>query len=233
MAKERRQKVFAVFGLGIFGQQLCETLVARGASVIAVDNQETLVEQVKESVMQAVLLNSADETSLSQLPLEDVDEAVVAMGDSVEASILTTALLKKLAVPRVIARAISPVHEQVLRQVGAEEVLNLEIEAGTRLAARLVAPQVLERVAISKNISVAELHVPRAVTGVPLMKLDLRGKYGINVIAITRTSRDVDETGNPVETKVVSFPGPEDVLHETDVVHLVGSNDAIETFGKL
>ncbi|SIQ87864.1 trk system potassium uptake protein TrkA [Alkalispirochaeta americana] len=235
MAKKNKpnQRVFAVFGLGIFGRKICETLTSRGAQVIAVDNQPELVERVKETVMQAFLLNSTDEESLAQLPLEDVDEAVVAMGDSVEASILTTALLKKFALPRVIARAVSTVHEQVLRQVGADEVLNLEEDAGVRLASRLVAPQVLERISISRDISVAELYTPQSITGVALAELSLRRNYEINIIAIKRITQEVDETGNPLRQEQVLFPTPTETLQETDVIHIVGRNDAIDRFRQL
>jgi trk system potassium uptake protein len=231
--RQHRQKVFAVVGLGIFGRQICETLAGRGGSVIAIDQRPDLVERVKDHVTQAILLNSTDEESLSEAPLEGVDAAVVAMGDSVEASILTTALLKKRGVPYVVARAISGIHEQVLKQVGADEVLNLETDAGMRMANRLIAPQVLERVPLSRDISVAELYVPRAVTAVALADLDLRGKYEINVISIKRVHRDVDELGNPLETEEIVFPGPRDTLQETDVIHVVGNNAAIERFQQL
>ncbi|POR05202.1 potassium transporter TrkA [Alkalispirochaeta sphaeroplastigenens] len=235
MAKKNKpnQRVFAVFGLGIFGRKICETLASRGAQVIAVDNHPAVVERIKETVMQAFLLNSADEDSLAQLPLEDVDEAVVAMGDSVEASILTTALLKKCAVPRVIARAVSTVHAQVLRQVGADEILNLEEDAGVRLASRLVAPQVLERIALSREISMAELYVPRSITGVKLEELNLRRNYEINIIAIKRITSDVDETGNPVRNEQIIFPSPAESLGESDVIHIVGTNEAIDRFRQL
>ncbi len=232
-AAGQRQKVFAVLGLGVFGRQICETLVNRGGSVIAIDQDPELIEQVKETVTQAVLINTTDEESLSQAALENVDVAVVAMGDNVEASILTTALLKKHGVAHVVARAISALHARVLKQVGADEVINLETDAGARLAGRLIAPDVLERVALSRDISVAEMYVPQAVVGATLAEMDLRGRYSITVISIKRTTRNVDELGNPVETEEIVFPGPQDTLLETDVIHVVGKNDAIDKFRQL
>ncbi|MFP4644907.1 MAG: potassium channel family protein, partial [Spirochaetales bacterium] len=138
--RSQRQKTFAVLGLGVFGRQICETLVERGGSVIAIDQAPDLVEQVKETVTQAILIDATNEESLSEAALDDVDVAVVAIGDNVEASILTTALLKKKGVAQVFARAISALHARVLKQVGADEVLNLETDAGSRLANRLIAP---------------------------------------------------------------------------------------------
>lgn len=232
-ATKERQRVFAVLGLGVFGRQICETLAERGGSVIAIDQDPGLIEQVKEGVTQAILVDTTDEDSLSQAALQEVDVAVVAMGDNVEASILTTALLKKQGVAYVIARAISALHARVLKQVGADEILNLETDAGTRLASRLIAPDILEQVALSSDISLAEMYVPQAVLGATLAELDLRGRYNITVISIKRTSRDVDELGNPVETEQIVFPGPNDTLLETDVIHVVGRNDAIESFRRL
>lgn len=230
---KERQRVFAVLGLGVFGRQICETLAERGASVIAIDQDPGLVEQVKEDVTQAILVDTTDEDSLSQAALQEVDVAVVAMGDNVEASILTTALLKKQGVAYVVARAISALHARVLKQVGADEILNLETDAGTRLASRLIAPDILEQVALSSDISLAEMYVPQAVLGATLAELDLRGRYNITVISIKRTTRDVDELGNPVENEQIVFPGPNDTLLETDVIHVVGKNDAIESFRRL
>lgn len=229
----RRQKVFAVLGLGAFGRQICATLIDRGGSVIAIDQDPELIEQVKEDVTQAILIDTTDEESLSEAALEDVDVAVVAMGDNVEASILTTALLKKRGVAHVVARAVSALHELVLKQVGADEVLNLETDAGSRLANRLIAPDVLERVALSREISVAEMYVPKAVVGATLAEMDLRGRYGLNVLSIKRVSRDVDELGNPVETEEIVFPGPDDELLETDLIHVIGKNESIDEFRKL
>jgi len=234
MARRKTQeKVFAVIGLGVFGRQVCATVADRGGSVIAIDNDPDAVERIKETVTQAVLLNATDEDALSQAPLGDVDVAVVAMGDNVEASILATALLKRQAVPYVIARAVSSVHGQVLKQIGADEVINVELDAGTRLGSRLIAPQILEQVSLSSGISVAELHVPQSIVGKTLAELDLRARYEISVISITRVHVDVDDMGNPIREEEIVFPGPHDKLLEEDVIHVVGADEAIQRFQDL
>ncbi len=234
MARQKAQeKVFAVIGLGIFGRQVCATLTDHGASVIAMDNDPAKVERIKETVTQAVLVNATDGDSLALAPLEDVDVAVVAMGDSVEASILATTLLKRQAIPYVVARAISTVHAQVLKQVGADEVINVELDAGLRLGNRLVAPRILEQVSLSSGVSVAEMHVPGPVVGKSLAELALRGRYQISVISIKRIQVDVDEVGNPVRREDIVFPGPDDILQEDDIIHIIGENDAIQRFQSL
>ena len=110
-----KDKLFAVFGLGIFGFEVCKVLSEKGMKVIAVDKDRKLVDKVKDMVTQAILIDSTDEDALKNADMQDVDVAVVAIGKSVDGSILTTILLKNMGVPRIIARAVSSLHEQVLR----------------------------------------------------------------------------------------------------------------------
>ena len=226
-------KTFAVIGLGTFGRQVAEVLTEKGGTVIALDNDPVLVERVKQSVTQAVHVDATDEDALSNAPLQDVDIAIVAMGDSIEASILTTAILKKMAVPYVVARAVSDLHGEVLRRVGADEVVNIEIDEGTRIATRLIAPDILDRIPMSADISVAELPVPSAIVGASLADLDLRTRYRVNVVSIKRTRVEVDELGNPNRQEVVVFPGAGDNLEAEDTTVVVGRNKDIDEFGQL
>ena len=226
-------KTFAVVGLGTFGRQLCEVLARKGGTVIAIDNDPQLVDRVKQAVTQAVLVDATDEEALATAPLDNVDIGVVAIGDNMEASILATTLLKRLAVPYVVSRAISDLHQQVLRQVGADEVVNIEIDEGTRIANRLIAPDVLDQFPISAEISVAELYVPKAIVGATLAELDLRNRYRVNMVSIKRAQVDVDELGNPRRREEVIFPGPQDSLLADDTVLVVGRNDDIERFKTL
>lgn len=230
MAKE---KVFAVIGLGTFGRKVCEVLAEKGGRVIAIDNQSELIERVKDTVTQAVFLDSTDEEAMSQAPLEDVDIAIVAIGENVEASIITTAILKKIGISYIVARAITDIHHQVLRQVGADEIVNIEIDEGLRIAQRLISPEVLDRFPITGSISIAEVYVPKNVVGKALRELDLRNKMRINVVSIKRTVLTIDEMGNSVQDEDVIFPTPEEKLEETDVLLIVGKNDNIDSFKNL
>lgn len=224
------EKVFAVIGLGTFGQSVCRVLADRGAKVIAMDSDPELIERIKETVTQAVLVDATDADALTSAPLADVDIAVVAIGTDVQSSILTTALLKEFAVPYVLARAISDLHHRVLRQVGADEVVNIEVDSGTRVANRLVAPDILDEFPISADISIAEVRVPANITGSTLTELDLRSRHNVNVVAIRRAQVTVDEVGNPRRNETVVFPSPTDRLSEDDTILIVGRNQAIEQF---
>lgn len=232
MAKEK-EKIFAVLGLGTFGGEMCEVLAKKGGKVIAIDRDPELIEKVKDRVFQSILLNTTDEIAMSQIPYEDIDVAVVAIGENIEASILTTAVLKRLGIPYILARAVSEIHHQVLRQVGADEVVNIEIDQGQRLAQKLISPEVLDRISITDNISVAEIYVPKDFIGNTLEKLNIRKKLHINIVAILRTTLSVDEEGNPVKTDNAVFPDADEILQESDILLVVGKNENLDNFSAL
>jgi len=232
MAKDK-EKVFAVIGLGTFGGKVCEDLAAKGGKVIAIDNQPELIEKVKDTVTQSILLDSTDETAMGQVPFADVNIAVVAIGENIEASILTTAILKRLGIPYIVARAVTDIHNQVLRQVGADEVVNIEIEEGKRIAQRLISPDILDNISVTENISVSEVYVPKAFIGQTLEKLNLRKKLNVNIVAILRTTLSVDEEGNPVKTDNAVFPDAKEVLQESDILLVVGKNEDLNVFRNL
>lgn len=228
------KKAFAVIGLGAFGRSICNELAGRSMRVIAMDNQSELVEAVAEQVAQTVLLDATNPDALDDAPLEGVETAIVAIGDNIEASILTTALLKgRLQIPTVIARAVSPLHEEVLRKVGADRVVNLEIEQGRELAEELMTPDTLRRLTVADDISVAELYVPKAIVETPLEQLGLREKYRINVLLIRRTTTDVDDYGNTQTKQIAHFPQPSTELKENDVMVVVGRDHDIDRLRNL
>ncbi|OHD15820.1 MAG: potassium transporter TrkA [Spirochaetes bacterium GWD1_27_9] len=226
MAKE---KTIAIFGLGAFGFEICKRLAEKGGKVIAIDKDPKLIEKIKDSIMQAILIDSTDEESLKKSALENVDVAVVAMGENLQASIITTALLKKINIPYIIARATSDIHSQLLKQIGANEVINLEIEEGKRIANRLISPNVLERIPISKSQIFAEIIVPKSFVGKTLQQIDLRNKANINVISIRRIILKIDEMGNPLKEENVLIPKPSDVLELNDILAIVGTDKEIES----
>lgn len=225
MAKE---KVFGVFGLGTFGLEVCRVISEKGGKVIAVDYQTELIEKVKNSVTQAVLIDSTDEESLKNAPIEDIDVAVVGIGENIESSILTTAVLKNLGVPYIISRAVSDIHAQVLKQVGATEVINIEIEEGKRVASKLISPDILDKVYIGQNQMLAEVMASKSMVGKSILEIDFRKKLNVNVISIKHTSTKIDEMGNPVVENIVDFPAPSTVIQKDDILVVVGREKDID-----
>lgn len=232
MAKEK-DKVFAVIGLGVFGLKVCEVIAERGGRVIAIDKDPSLIEKIKDIATQSILLDSTDETAMNQIPYADISVAIVAIGEHIEASILTTAILKRQGIPYIVARAVTEIHYQVLRQVGADEVVNIEIEEGQRIAQRLISPEVLDRISVTENISVAEVYVPKDFLGKTLARLNIRNKMHVNIVAILRTTLSIDEEGNPVKTDNAVFPDASEILLESDIMLIVGKNEDLDAFRKL
>ncbi|TFG81046.1 MAG: TrkA family potassium uptake protein [Spirochaetales bacterium] len=228
-----QKRSFAVIGLGAFGASICDVLVEKGTNVVAMDRDAMVVEQMKSRVSAAVLVDTTNEDSLLKAPLDDIDVAIVAIGDNLEASILTTMLLKQRGVPYVVARAVSQLHATVLRRVGANEVINIEVETGTRVARRLVAPDVLDSVPLSAEISLNEQLTPKYFTGKTLEELKLEEKLHIRLVAILRLSIDLDDSGNSVRQENLIFPEPNMTLEDGDRLFLLGRNDDLVEFENL
>ncbi len=236
MARQRGRpqgKVFAIFGLGSFGSEVCRVLSEKGARVLAFDHRPEPVEKIKEVVKQAHLLDSSDEDDMMSAPLEGIDVAIVAIGEDTEASILTTALLKNIGVPYIIARASSDIHMRVLKMVGATEVINLEIEEGRRVASRLLTVEALDTIPVTDDYSIVEFPVPESMVGMSLEKLNLRKVHQVNVIAIERFENAVDGEGNPAREERVILPDKDDILVHGDVLIVVGRNTDIEALSEV
>ncbi len=224
------ERVFAVIGLGHFGRAVCRALAENGGSVIAIDNKLDLLDKVKDVVAQAVLIDSADEYALKSLPLDTIDVAIIAISDSLDDSIISTALMRKYGVPYIIARGVKDIHADVLKQVGATEVINIETSEGQRLGRRLMSPDVLDRIAISNSQTLAELVVPDSFVGKRLEDVEIRKKFNLNVISIKRSITQINDLGNPVKEEQVISPEHVDQFESGDVIVVIGSNEDVDGF---
>ncbi len=187
MAKQQT----AVIGLGLFGREIALGLTALGHSVLAIDRDRELVEQLRNGVEYAVALDSTDEGALYEVGVDKLDTAVCAIGaQNIEASIMTTALLHQLRVPRIVARAADDLHARILRQVGAHEVVNPEKAMGRRIAKQIARPGLREVLRLTHNLYVAEVPVPLSFVDRSIVDLNIRQDYGINVIGVQRGQLD-------------------------------------------
>ena len=221
----------AVIGLGRFGMTLARALGESGAEVIAIDADARLVDQVKDVVASAVRLDSTDPAALANQEVGKCDVAVVAIGENFEAALLTTVIVKRLGIRRVICRAQSAIHAEIYRNIGADEVIQPEMQAGAALARGLASPHIEEIVPLAKGYSLIELHAPQAFFEKTLAGLNLRAKYQVNLVAIKRT-RQVAVGGRNVSEEVLSVPTPDEVIRPGDTLVLVGSNDALNRLPK-
>lgn len=217
--------IVAVIGLGTFGAKTAARLFEKGAEVIAIDKNEELVEKIKDRVTHAVTMDVTEERSLRTVNISDVDVAVMAVGDNIEVSILAVAMLRKLGVGRVIARATNQLQKHVLKEIGASEVILVEEEMGEIIASQIVAPHVLQRYNFAAGYSIVELKLGKRYEGKTLVESKIRQNYSLNIVAIQKRIPYITEDGkSSYKIEINDTPMPMDIIDPDDIVVLVGSD---------
>ncbi|HCJ67043.1 MAG TPA: potassium uptake system protein [Elusimicrobia bacterium] len=220
---------FVIIGLGTFGMHLAKNLAGKGAQVLAIDEDEEKVHEVSTLVTQAVQADATNDKTLRELNISDADAAIVAIGESMEASILTTLLLKEIGVKKVIVKGISPLHGQVASKIGADKVVFPERDMAERLAESLVSPSILETVELSPEYNFAEVLAPARFVGKSLRQLDMRTHYHLNVIAIKRKIPELLDSGETeFKEEVIIAPEPNEEIAEGDIIVVLGKDKDIE-----
>jgi trk system potassium uptake protein TrkA len=221
-------KSFAVIGLGRFGTMLARTLARAGHEVIAIDTNAELVEQIQNDVAVAVKLDATEEAALRIQGVDNVDCAIVSIGETFETSVMATALLKSMGVKKVIARSNSPIHQKILKHVGADEIISPEDESALRLAQRLMLPGILSFLEIGEGVSMVQMKAPKEFHHRPLIDLHLRERYSVNLVAIKKKVVMISRSGEErVEEKILDIPKPTDVIEPDDVLVLMGHDEAL------
>ena len=221
----------AVIGLGNFGRTVAKELTQRGAQVIAIDKNRDLIENIKDSVTYAVALDSTDASALKAVGIQNIDAAVVGIGQDIEANLLTTLLLKKLGVKNTWARAISPLQQEILKTLEVDHVLNLEEEMGKIVTASLASINITKLIPISPKHNIAELAVPKPLVGKTIREIDPRRKFNINIVAIKKRVPAINRLGERIfEEKIENVPSPDAPLEENDIFLIVGTEKNINKF---
>lgn len=184
MSRRRSSREFLVVGLGRFGTSLARRLVEQGHDVLAIDVDYQRTQQLSRDLPHIVQIDATNADALNELGVDNFDTAVVCIGHDFESNLLATVLLRKLGVRRVITKAGTKTQKEILLQVGADEVILPEHEAGARLAQRLIASGFVDYLQLSPEIGVVEMKVPEILHGRTLADIDLRREYGITVLAI-------------------------------------------------
>lgn len=219
---------FAVIGLGKFGMSVATTLFEKGAEVIAIDNDQALIDEIVGRVSVAINMNSTDERSLKLNRIQDVDAVILAIGNSIEVSVLTTVILKRLGVSNIYAKVDSKVHARILELLGVQNIIFPEEQLGIQLANSLISSSVLEYIDLSSGHSVVELVVPDSWVGKTLQQLALPTEKGVNIVAIKYTEQVVTKEGeNRLAKKINDLPGANDIINEEDVLVLIGPKSKI------
>ncbi|RMF24845.1 MAG: TrkA family potassium uptake protein, partial [Cyanobacteria bacterium J083] len=187
--QDKRQ--FAVIGLGRFGRAVCASLHKMGYEVLGTDIEEKLVAQVltEKIASHAIQLDSTEPNALKEAGIFEMDTVIVAIGNYLQESIITTLNVKEAGVKYVVAKASSEIHGKLLRRVGADHVVFPEYEAGCSLAYTLTKPAILDRLDLDADHSIVELAVPKEFHNKTIAELNLRANYGLNVIAIGKDDK--------------------------------------------
>lgn len=205
-----KKRQFVVIGLGRFGSSIAKTLYSLGNDVLAIDADEDVIQNIADSVTHAVQADATDENSLRTLGISNFDVAVVTIGSKVQASIMAALLAKDLGVKYILAKAHSELHAKVLKKIGVDRIIFPERDMGVRVAHNLVSTNILDYIELSSDYSIAEIASPEEWYGKTLEELNMRSKYGINVMAIKKNH------------EVNISPSAEDVIEPDDIVVAIG-----------
>jgi trk system potassium uptake protein len=216
---------FAVIGAGTFGSAVAETLSEDNNEVIVIDTAPEKVQAMQGIASQAVQADATDPETLIALGVNEVDCAVVSLGEKIDLSILVTLHLKEMGVPEIVVKATTPEHGKILKLIGATEVIFPEKQMAQRVARRLSAPNIYDQIQLAEDLSVLEVIAPPKLVGKTLKDLRVRDQYHVNLIAIR------EPNGRGEMSTII--PRAEFKIRPDHVLVVVGSDRDIEGFKNL
>jgi len=211
-------KEFAVIGLGRFGSSVARTLYELDYDVMAIDISEDRIQAHINEVTHAVQADSTDEIALKSLGIRNIDVVVVAIGQNIQASILTTLILKELGIETIVVKAQNQLHAKVLYKIGATKVVFPERDMGARVAHNLVTPNILDFIELSDEYSIVEIIASDEMVGKSLVDLNIRARFGCNVMALKN------------ENEINVAPSATDVINNEDIMVVIGHNKDLRKF---
>jgi trk system potassium uptake protein TrkA len=222
------KKQFAVIGMGRFGSEVARTLFENRHDVIAIDRNESRVKEVSDHVTMAVQLDAVDEKAMREAGVQNVDVAIVSIGENIESSILVVMTLKDLGIKNIVAKAVSETHGRILAQLGVRRVVHPERDMAQKVAYSLIRADVLEMIELSPDYSIVEYEAPDIFQDQSISDVNLRAKHGITIIAIKR------QNGDDLRKETWNInPHPSEVIKKGDTIVILGSNKDIEKFNAL
>lgn len=214
------KKEFVVIGLGRFGGSIVRELIEQGADVMAIDKDHERVDEFASIATQAVVADTTDESVLKSLGVRNFEQVIVAIGENIQASILTTLMLKEIGVKKITVKAQNDYHAKVLHKIGADKVVHPERDMGIRIAHNILSNNVLDYLELSDEHSIMEIKANEKLAGYTLIELDIRAKYGINIVAIKRGD------------DIIVSPQADMDIERDDILIIIGSDADINRFEK-
>ncbi len=214
-------KTFLVIGLGRFGTNVAQKLFELGHEVMVIDEGEEAVQRIADSVTHAVVGDARDEEVLRSIGVREYDCAIVAIGDDLASSVLITLTLKEAGVPLVICKAQNEAYRKALLKVGADRVVIPERESAIKLAQSITSENFMDSLELSSTHSITEALVPAAWIGKSILEIDVRRKFGLDIIAIRRNQQ------------MNVSPDPKQPFAPGDVLVLLGRNEDLARVQRL
>lgn len=208
-------KSFAVIGLGVFGYTIATELAELGNDVMVVDQDESIINEIGRKVTDAYTADITRPNVIEDLGIKNVDTVIISMGTNLEATIITTLKCKELGVKNTIVKATDDINAKIFKKIGADRVVIPEEDMGRKLAHSLTSTNLVDLVELSDDYSIIELSVPASWIGKTIYDLDIRKKFGVNIMAITN------------EDNVKVNPIPTEYFNQNDSIIIIGSNDQI------
>ena len=215
-----RDAAVLIVGLGRFGEAIAGELADLDRDVLVIDENAPLVQKWSERVTHAVQADARDLEALRQIGAQEFPIAIVAVGSSVEASVLITANLVDLGVTQIWAKAVSKSHGTILSRIGAQHVIYPEAEAGERVA-HLVSGRMIDFIEFDDDFALVKMYPPKPIRGIPLSESQVRRKFGITVVGVKAPGKDF------------TYATPETVISNHDLIIVSGNSADIEKFASL
>ncbi len=219
--KNKKERIsYGIVGLGRFGYALALELAHSGADLVVLDRDEEKIREMREYTENAFIVRNLEKKTLMETGIQNCDVVVLCIGEHLDTSILTTLNLVSLGIPKIIAKATSVEHGEILEKLGAE-VVYPERDIAVRLAHRLETSRVLDYIQLSEKLNISKLLVPSSMVGKTVLEVNLRARFGANIIAI--------ENGNTLIESVM----PDYTFREGDIIFVSGSREGLNNLSEM
>lgn len=219
---------FCIIGLGTFGTHLTRQLRREGHEIVAVDNDPAHINALKDEIEYLIQADCTDISVFYEIPVQDCDAVILAIGEDFEASLSIASNLQQLGAKRIISRIINPLHGRLLKLLKIDELMIPEAMAAAWLARSLKSPDVISSLELGGGFEVAQIPVPPPIVGKTLQEMDLRGRYDLNLVTIAkgRGMTALSSTHHPIN-RVLGIPQPERKFEIDDILVLFGQGKNI------
>lgn len=213
-----KNKQFAVIGLGRFGSAVTKTLIDNGYDVLCCDKDMSIVKRIEPYVTKALQIDVMQENAIQSLGLNNFDVVIIAIGDSLESSVMATMYAKEAGVKKIIVKAQNLSEKKILEKIGADKVIMPEVDSGRRVAINLITTNVIEYISFSEKFAMAEISPLKEWSNKTLAEANIRAKYGFNVVAMKENDN------------VIVTPGPNEIIKDESILVIIGESSQIQKF---